>query len=125
MLGFSPQACLDPRRQVVQEATLLLRIPEFAFFRLAYQRYYGRFATDRELEPDFMGYLLSGRVPPWVRHLARDVHARHADGQTLPQVYGIDPVLPPLPRRSTERRRGLCLALVYAACFMLFTVCAL
>ena len=116
---------LDHDVAMVQRAAGLLQIPEFDFFRLAYRRWHGRSARDRELEPGFMRYLLGRRVPPWARHLAREVHERDQERSLVPRDYGVAPVLPPPADAASERRRQLFLALVYGGCFAQVTLCAL
>lgn len=125
MLGLArpPAATLDDDAGRVHAAARLLRIPDFAFFRLAYRRWYGDEPDDRTIEPFFMLYLFRGRVPPWVRHLARDVVDRESQGELRPETYGVVPVLPPPPTGS--RIPSLILGVFYAACFIVFTLAAL
>ena len=116
-----PPGWLDHDVAAVHRAARLLQLPEFAFFRLAYRRWHGRGVRDRELEPVFMSYLLRRRVPPWVRHLAREVQERSRAGILVPQDYGIEPAAPPPPGVVEKRRRQLLLALAWGG----FTVIAL
>ena len=51
----------------MREAAARLRIPEFAFFHLAYRRWFGERASDAMLERRFMAFLYGRRVPVWVR----------------------------------------------------------
>ena len=51
--------------------------------------------SDGECEPVFMRYLLARRVPPWARHVAREVHERDRERSLVPRDYGVAPVLPP------------------------------
>ena len=114
-----PPGWLDHDVAAVHRAARLL--PEFAFFRLAYRRWHGRGVRDRELEPVFISYLLRRRVPPWVRHLAREVQERSRAGILVPQDYGLEPAAPPPPGVVEKRRRQLLLALAWGG----FTVIAL
>jgi hypothetical protein len=125
MLGLAatPEELLDEDVQAVRGAAQLLRIPEFAFFHLAYRRWHGTAAEDREIEPHFARYLFARRAPVWVRHLAREIAARRAEGAVGPETYGVEPILPPpIP---SWRHRHLFLALFYLASFVLITICAL
>jgi len=121
---FMPPGWLDHDVAAVHRAASLLQVPEFAFFRLAYRRWHGRSVRDRELEPVFMTYLFRGRVPPWVRHLAREVQERGREGVLAPHDYGIEPALPPPSSVLEERRRRLLLALACGGGFTLI-MCAL
>jgi len=101
-----PSAWLDQDVAAVREAAGLLQIQEFAFFRLAYRRWHGREPSDRDLEPAFLTYLYRRRVPPWVRHLAREVNERGREDALVPQEYGIAPMAP-LATVVHRRRRQL------------------
>jgi hypothetical protein len=116
-----PPGWLDRDVAAVHQAARLLQLPEFAFFRLAYRRWHGRGVRDRELEAVFMSYLLRRRVPPWVRHLAREVQERNRAGVLAPQDYGIEPAAPPPTAVVEERRRRLLVALAWGG----FTAIAL
>lgn len=120
-----PRDLLDPDIAVVHCAAGILQIPEFAFFHLAYRRWHGRGVSDQALEPVFMGYLYRRRVPPWVRHLAREVQERSRTGRVVPEEYGVEPTLPPPTSDAGERFREVFLTLAYGICFMLITFCAL
>ncbi len=75
----------------VLEAAALLEVTEFEFFRIAYRRWFGKEITDRELEPLYLPYMFGGRVPPWVRQLARQVIGE-AEAEALdPKAYGVLP----------------------------------
>lgn len=125
MLGLARPPAADPDDDVgrVRHAAALLRIPEFAFFRLAHRRWYGDEVDDRTIEPFFMLYLFRRRVPPWVRHLAREVIGAERHGALRPETYGVVPVLPPPPAES--RTPAVVLGVFYAACFVAFTLAAL
>jgi len=57
----------------VAEAATALGLREFDFLRLAYRRWFGAQPTEAELEAFFGPYMLHGIVPPWARHLSREV----------------------------------------------------
>jgi hypothetical protein len=119
-----PAGWLDHDIVAVHRAATLLEVPEFAFFRLAYRRWHGRGVGDRELEPVFMSYLFRRRVPPWVRHLAREVQERSREGVLVPQDYGIEPASPAPTAVIEERRRQLLLTLACGG-FMVVALWAL
>ena len=77
--------------QIVAKAARLLRIREFEIFRLAYQRWYGRRATDTYLEPVFANYLFREEAPCWVRHFTRSVIDASRQGQLDPTQFGLPP----------------------------------
>lgn len=115
----------DDDARAVHAAAALLRVPEFSFFRLAYQRWFGETPKDTEIEPHFMLYLYRRRVPPWVRHLARQVTARSREGAIDPREFGALPVLPPPPPRRARQIQAVVLATFYGGAFVLFTLAAL
>lgn len=128
MLGLATMAdgLLDEDARMVRHAAAVLQLPEFGFFHVAHRRWFGDPASDREIEPHFVGYLFGRRVPLWVRHLAREVMERSQRGPVAPEDYGVDPVLPRLPASApAEHAREALLALVYGALFLLVTLCAL
>lgn len=116
---------LDDDARMVHVAANLLRVPEFAFFRLAYERWFGGRPADAEIEPYFMLYLYRRRVPPWVRHLARQVIGRNQYEPVAPEDFGARPVLPPPPPRRARQIQAVILAAFYAGAFVLFTLAAL
>jgi len=121
-----PRRALERDDGMVRAAAGLLRQPEFAFFRLAWRRWYGHEPGDAEIEPHFMLYLYRRRVPVWVRHLAREVVARARHGPVRAEDYGVAPVLPPPVEGGRERvLAALVLALVYGAGFAVVTLAAL
>ena len=63
-------------------------------------------------------------VPPWVRHLAREVQERSREGVLVPQDYAIEPALPPPAAVVEERPRLRFLALACGG-LTLLTPCAL
>ena len=75
----------------VLEATALLEVTEFEFFRIAYRRWYGRAVDDDVLEKLYLPYMFHGRVPLWVRQLARDVIQKAEDEALDPSAFGVLP----------------------------------
>lgn len=75
----------------VLEAAALLEVTEFELFGIAYRRWYGTAIDDRELEPLYLPYMFHGRVPLWVRQLAREVIAKAETDSLDPKIYGILP----------------------------------
>jgi hypothetical protein len=75
----------------VLEATALLEVTEFEFFRIAYRRWYGREVDDDVLERLYLPYMFHRRVPLWVRQLARDVIQKAEDEALDPRAYGVLP----------------------------------
>lgn len=65
----------EDTRAVIQAADAL-SLREFDFFRLAHYRWFGHDATEKAMEAAFAAYMFQERVPPWVRHLCRDVLTR-------------------------------------------------
>lgn len=63
---------------VVAAAVLGLR--EYDFFRLAYRRWFGRLPDEAALEAAFSRYMFAQSVPPWARHLSREVLDRRRQG---------------------------------------------
>jgi hypothetical protein len=68
-------------RHAAIDAAEALGLKEFEFFRLAYRRWFGRQPDLTFLEHAFVDYLFSGRLPPWVRQLAREVQAAQRQGR--------------------------------------------
>ena len=75
----------------VLEAVALLEVTEFEFFRIAYRRWYGAEIDDKALEPLYLPYMFHGRVPLWVRQLAREVIQKAGDEDLDPRAYGVLP----------------------------------
>ena len=75
----------------VLEATALLEVTEFEFFRIAYRRWYGRAVDDDVLEKLYLPYMFHGQVPLWVRQLARDVIHKAEDEALDPSAFGVLP----------------------------------
>jgi hypothetical protein len=73
-----------------------LNVREIKLFRLAFARWFGRDASESELERPFMRYLFAHRSPMWVRQFARDVLHQKTQGVLDPANFG----LPPRPARA-------------------------
>lgn len=73
----------------VRRASELLCIVEIELFRLAYRNWFGRGASEADIECPFMRYLTGGAVPVWVRHLAREVVQEAESGQLDRNRYGL------------------------------------
>ena len=82
-----PLALSDPGDII--KAAEALRISEYDFFRLSFRRWSGREPDEKVLEQAFVAYMFHQTVPPWVRHLAREVLALEAEGRMNPKAYGI------------------------------------
>jgi hypothetical protein len=131
VISMTPDPTSDLRALGRADAALivgacrLLRLPEFRFFQLAHERWFGRRADDRELEPAFVRFLYGGPAPLWVRHLAREVTGRARFEPVGPETYGVEPILPPAIPERRQRIADLFLALVYGACFITISLIAL
>lgn len=92
-------ALLQPSPDVtaVVAASEALNVREFNLFRVAYAWWYGRDASEKDVERPFMRYLFTEQAPPWVRQFAREVLDRKSQGRLDPKHYG----LPPLPAPPT------------------------
>jgi hypothetical protein len=55
----------------VVSASNYLEVSEFAIFSDAYTEWYGKEASEKQVEKVFVQYLLENRVPFWVRNYAR------------------------------------------------------
>ena len=75
----------------VLETAALLEVTEFELFGIAYRRWYGAGIAERDLEQLYLPYMFHGRVPLWVRQLAREVLAQAEAGRLDPKAYGILP----------------------------------
>ena len=58
-------------REMLGLTTRILDAPEFRVFELAYQEWYGKPGTDRDLDPVFFDYAIKGELPCWVRAYSR------------------------------------------------------
>ena len=99
------------------EAAALLDITEFRFFRIAYQRWFGRRSNPLMMERYFANYMFNAVVPPWVRHLAREILQKAQTGTLSLAEYGIRqrPATP-----AVQRRGRIFGALLLAWCLLLF-----
>lgn len=70
-----PLSGADADLAAVATSAALLEVSEFRFFELAHERWFGRPASRRHCEGLFLDYMFRDAVPPWVRHLARQVMA--------------------------------------------------
>jgi hypothetical protein len=77
------QNCRD-----VVAASAVLGLREFDFFRLAYRRWFGEQPDPSVLESAFGAYMMTQRVPPWVRHLSRDVLNARRQGSLPAGAFG-------------------------------------
>jgi len=84
-------------------ASHFLAIGEFRLFALAYARWHGHAAREKDLERLFVGYLLRYRVPIWVRHFARQVVARQRAGTLDRTAFGLAPERMADPGSEIER----------------------
>jgi len=55
----------------VISAANYLEVSEFTIFKDAYTEWYGREASDKQVEKSFIRYLQENKVPFWVRNYAR------------------------------------------------------
>ncbi len=71
-----------------------LNVREIKLFRLAFARWFGRDASENELEKPFMRYLLAHQAPMWVRQFAREVLRQKTQGILDPTQFGLPPRAP-------------------------------
>ena len=72
------------------QAKAVLGILDFELFRTAWRNWYGAEPEDRRLEPAFVAYLYTTRLPGYVRHFARQVLEAAAAGRLDPAVFGVE-----------------------------------
>ena len=60
-----------------------LEVSEFRIFKDAFEAWYGREATDTQIKPVFVQYLIEDTVPFWVRNYAR---GKSLDAELTPQA---------------------------------------
>ncbi len=70
------------------DAAQALQVKEFDFFRLAYRRWFGRQPDEKQLEKLFVAYMMRRVVPPWARHLSREVVDHRRRGTLDASAYG-------------------------------------
>jgi hypothetical protein len=68
-----------------------LNVREIILFRLAFARWFGRDASEKELERPFMHYLFAQQAPMWVRQFTREVLRRKTEGVLDPTQFGLPP----------------------------------
>lgn len=73
----------------VLRTSSLLSIPEFRVFSLAYTRWYGRRAAEKEIERHYLPYMFRDQVPHWVRAFTRHVLDLERRGELDPASLGI------------------------------------
>ena len=67
----------------VVSAANYLEVSEFVIFRDAYTAWYGKKASEKQVEKVFVEYLVESKVPFWVRNYAR---SRVAEGAPTDQT---------------------------------------
>ena len=96
-------------------ASSLLQITEFHLFELAYERWFGRQAKERELEAWFARYMFAAHAPCWVRQFCREVTTMESRGALDPLEFGVHPrVVPETPMRRVLRHASAMLMVVVA-----------
>lgn len=98
----------------ILDASSVLEITEFQFFELAFREWYGRKASESQLEKYFAAYMFANRVPAWVRNFARKILKLHALGRLDPKSFGI--------WRRLPSARMMMFAKVYVAALLLVFV---
>ncbi len=86
----------------VIKAAEALGISEYDFFRLSFRRWSGHEPDDEKLEQVFVAYMFHQTVPPWVRHLVREISAREAEGRLDIRAFGAEQY----KRRRPPHRHG-------------------
>lgn len=94
---------LAPDARDILSASAVLEITEFRLFELAYKRWFGRAASEKEIERFFVGYMFRSIVPLWVRQFCREVLALDAAGALVPRDFGVLP----RPESSTMAAQGI------------------
>ncbi len=81
-----------PEVRLVQEAAAALEVREFDVFRAAYRAWYGVEPETVALEKEFVAYMFRQRLPPYVRHFARQVLAEAEAGRlrARPETAGLE-----------------------------------
>jgi hypothetical protein len=75
--------------RAVLNASALLEISEYDFFRLAYFRWHGEIADERAMEGQFAAYMFREVVPLWVTSFARLVEQQHGQGRLDRRALGV------------------------------------
>lgn len=84
---------VSPDVSCVVAASDALHIKEIRLFQVAFTWWFGRDASDTDVEKPFMRYLTTERAPVWVRQFAREVLARKNEGRLDPHDYGLPPIV--------------------------------
>ena len=109
-----PLSGADADLAAVATSAALLEVSEFRFFELAHERWFGRPASRRHCEALFLDYMFREAVPPWVRHLARQVLALAAREELDPARFE--------PQRAEETPRTRAWGIVAAVAVHLIVV---
>ena len=80
-IGRASEALVLSDADLASEAKAALGILDFELFRTAWRNWYGAEPEDRRLEPAFVAYLYTTRLPGYVRHFARQVLEAAAAGR--------------------------------------------
>ncbi len=100
----------------VTNASAMLQISEYRFFQIAYRIWYGRESDESSMDLYFKDYIINGRVPHWVRSLARKVLRRAASGDISLEEFGIK-----LPEPSLWMKiKGILVIILLAIVCILF-----
>ena len=83
---FDPEP--SPDAGLVLDAARALDVREFDIFKLAWRFWYRSEPDPAKLEQAFAIYMFQQRIPPWVRHLAREILRRDAAGTLYPGAFG-------------------------------------
>ncbi|NIR28368.1 MAG: hypothetical protein GWN84_03375 [Gammaproteobacteria bacterium] len=94
---------IAPDTRDILSASAILEITEFRLFELAYERWFGKPAVEKEIERFFVGYMFRSIVPHWVRQFCRDVLTLDAAGKLVPRDFGVFP----RPESHTMVQRGI------------------
>ena len=105
----------------VMKAAEALGISEYDFFRLSFRRWSGREVDEKKLERTFVAYMFHQTIPSWVRHLAREVLAREAEGRLNIRAFGAQEYR----RRPPPHRHGGLYIGIMAAMTALYCVALL
>jgi hypothetical protein len=71
-------------------AASLLDISEFKLFEIAHVNWFGREASNKDVEGFFGNYLKSGFVPFWLRDTVRKIISKYRNGNLAPSEFGIE-----------------------------------
>ncbi len=100
----------------VTNASAMLQVSEYRFFQIAYRIWYGRESDESSMDLYFKDYIINGRVPHWVRSLARKVLRRAASGDISLEEFGIK-----VPASTTGMKiKGVLLIILLALICIVF-----